>query len=463
MKHSFKGLTSLVAISIVVFMALSGCKKPDSSIGLGLQPESDMLALFTDDSDSPLVTVRLVTVREDSLATDELSTGVLGRVYHPRFGLVTASFATQLRLSAPNINFGENVVADSMYLALKMTGDVYGTLTPHSIMVSELVDTLVLDSTYYSNFNPETAHINLLDPSQPQVSLNPAADVIIGEDTVISQVRLKMSNDFAQTLLDQDTTTFSSNEDWLKYFPGVHISSMSGQGAAGIDISSGLSTMRLHYHNDTDTSFYDFVISPLSARVNMFSHDFDGGLSELTSPETDNSFIAGDELLYIMSGSGVKIEMYIDGLDALNDSLGPERAVQKAELILHVDEHFYNTRYPAIAELFILTENEDGEPTSTPDQFLTNGHIDGVFNPETMEYRFNISRTVQQLLNRESEYVYGCGNFSPDKDVPPLHIVSTRAGISIQGVVIRGTGDIKPANVVWVDKKSPRLVVTCSH
>jgi|TARA_B110000116_G_C16794179_1_gene565610 hypothetical protein len=454
MTHSSKGLASLVVFFLVVVAALSGCKKPDSSIGLGLQPESDMLALFTDDSDSPLVTVRLVTVREDSLATDELSTGVLGRVYHPRFGLMTASFVTQLRLNAPNINFGENAVADSMYLTLKMTGDAYGSLTPHSIMVTQLTDTLVLDSTYYSNYIPETAHINLLDPSQPQVSLNPAADVIIGEDTVTSQVRLKMSNDFAQTLLNQDTTTFSSNEDWLKYFPGVHISSMSGQGATGIDISSGLSTMRLHYHNDTDTSFYDFVISPLSARVNLFSQEFDGALSELNSPETDTSFVAGDELLYVMSGSGVKMEMYIDGLDALNDSLGPERAVLKAELILHVDEHFYSKRYPAPEQLFIMTEDEDGEPVSTPDQYVSSNHIGGVFNPETMEYRFNISRTVQHLLNRESDYDYGYGNFSPDRDVPPLHIVSTRAGISIQGVVIRGSG---------VDENHARLVVTCSH
>jgi len=454
MKHTFKGLTSLVAISLVIVAALSGCKKPDSSIGLGLQPESDMLALFTDDPDSPLVTVRLVTVREDSLATDELSTGVLGRVYHPRFGLVTASFVTQLRLSAPNINFGDNVVADSMFLTLKLTGDAYGTLTPHSIAVEQLTDTLVLDSTYYSNYTPITGHINLVDPAQDAVSLNPTADVIVGEDTVTSQITLKMSNDFAQTLLNQDTTTFSSNDEWLKYFPGVHIYSMSGQGAAGIDISSGLSTMRVHYHNDTDTSFYDFIISPLSARVNLFSQEFDGALSELNIPETDTSFVAGDDLLYIMSGAGVKLEMYIDGLDALNDSLGPERAVQKAELILKVDEHYYNKRYPAHAQLFIMTENEDGESVSTADQYVTNSHVDGVFNPVTMEYRFNISRTVQQLLNRESGYDYGYGNFSPDRDVPPLHIVSTRAGISIQGVVIRGSG---------VDENHARLVVTCSH
>ena len=32
--------------------------------------------------------------------------------------------------------------------------------------------------------------------------------------------------------------------------------------------------MRLHYHNDNDTAFYDFLIGPLSARVNVLRHHF---------------------------------------------------------------------------------------------------------------------------------------------------------------------------------------------
>ena len=321
------------------------------------------------------------------------------------------------------------------------------------MLVQQLSDSLSYDSAYYSNFSPEVTHDILNDPTQGQVSINPSQDLIVGEDTVVSQIRLNMNPAFGQTILDQDTMVFQDNESWLNFFPGIVVSTMGdGVGAAGIDISSGLSLMRLHYHNDNDTSFYDFIISPLSARVNMFTQNYVGELSSLNSPLSDSAFVAGDQSLYVMSGSGLKTQLRIPFLNSITDSLGPERAVQKAELILPLDESFIDSRYPPHEQLFILTENPDGVSTSTPDQVSLGVNIDGYYDYATKEYRFNISRTIQQLLNREAGFAYG--NFSPEDPVPPLYIVSSRAGISIQGVVIRGTG---------VDLNRARLVLTCSH
>ena len=96
-----------------------GCTKPETDIGLGLQPESELLDVAVIDT----VTIKLATVLEDSLETDELSTGLVGRVFVPRFGWVQAGLATQLRLSATDVNFGSNAIADSMFLHLRYTGD----------------------------------------------------------------------------------------------------------------------------------------------------------------------------------------------------------------------------------------------------------------------------------------------------------------------------------------------------
>ena len=431
---------------ILIFV---GCKKPDSSIGLGLQPESDMLNLYHSDT----LTLDMVTVREDSLETARLSTAVLGRVFTPRIGWTTAGFATQLRLSAPGINFGSNPQVDSVFLSLRFTGDTYGQLSNQSMLVQQLADSLSYDSSYYSNFSPEVTHDILNDGSQGPVSINPSEDLIIGEDTIVSQIRLTINPSLGQTILDQDTSVFQDNESWLNFFPGIVVSTMGdGVGAAGIDISSGLSLMRLHYHNDSDTLFYDFIISPLSARVSMFEQDYVGELAYLNTPPSDTAFVAGDNSLYVMSGSGLKIQLRIPFLNSINDSLGLERAVQKAELILPVDESFFDSRYPPHEQLFILTENPEGTSISTPDQASLGINIDGYYDFSAKEYHFNISRTIQQLLNRETGIAYG--NFSPDNPVPPLYIVSSRAGISIQGVVIRGTD---------VDEKRARLVLTCSH
>lgn len=436
-------LLQLFTLAVVLF----ACKKPDSGVGLGLQPDSDVLTLVTVDT----LTLEFSTVDEDSLATDELSSAVLGNMFHHRFGTTRASFASQLRLSAPNIDFGANAVADSVQMKLHYSGGAWGTLTQHTLMVSPLSDTLSLDSNYYSNYTPNTTGENLVSLNQGPLLLNPSGDVIVGDDTTASYFQVDLNTAWGQTLLDQDTSTFSSNSDWLEYFPGVVVSSLSGQGAVGVDISSGLSVIRLHYHNDTDTAFYDFQFAPLSARVNLFEQDLVGPLSVFNTPNSGAS-IPGDEFLYVMSSGGVKAKLEIPHLENLNDSLGEGRAIQKAELILPLDEKYYDARQGAHQMLFILTEDEDGNAISTPDQASSAVNIDGFYDATNKEFRFNISRTIQQILNRETGMHYG--NFSPDRPVPPLYIVSSRAGISIQGVVIRGTD---------VDENPARLVLTLSH
>lgn len=430
-----------------VAVLLFACKKPDSGIGLGLQPDSDVLSLVTVDT----LTLNFTTVDEDSLATDEMSIGVLGTVFYPRFGTTYASIATQLRLSAPNIDFGSNAVADSVVFRMHMSGDNWGTLTPHTIEVHPLLDTLSLDSTYYSNYNPWVSDENLVDFSQGPVSIYSEGDEINGEDTVSDYLELKLNTAWGQTLIEQDTNVFSTNSNWLEYFPGIVISSSNGQGATGIDISSGFSVVRLHYHNDVDTSFYDLQIAPLSARVNLFQHDYTTNLAVFNEPGSEHS-LPGDEFLYVMSGSGVKAQLEIPYLAALNDSLGEGRAVQKAELILPVDKKYFSKRYGAHDHLFILTEDAEGTAIATPDQGSAAVNIDGFYDQANGEYRFNISRTIQQILNRETGAHYG--NFSPEHPVPPLHVVSSRAGISIQGVVIRGTD---------VEENPAKLVLTLSH
>ena len=441
-------IKKLAGLSFLAIAILFGCKKPDSSVGIGNLPDEDMMSLVTIDT----LTLEMVTVREDSLKTDELSSSVLGRVFHPRIGTVNASFATQLRLDYPNIDFGLNPIADSIFLKLKYTGDAFGTFTPHQIMVRQLVDTLVLDSAYYSNFDPLTVHGSLVDPLQPPVSIKPTGQIITNTDTISSELIIAMDIEFAQGLLELDPSVYSSNDSWLQHFPGIVVSSMSGYGACGVDISSGSSVMRLHYHNDVDTNFFDYEISPLSARVNMFSHEFVPNLEDVNSLNPEEAFIPGEDLLYIMSGSGVKIKLDIPYLESLNDdSLSSERAVIKAELIVPLDEHYYDARHPAHEQLFVLVEDVEGNFVSTPDQVGGIG-VDGAFDRSAKEYRFNISRTVQHILNRSTGIGYG--NFSPDEDVPPLYIVSSRAGIAIQGVVLKGTA---------VDENRARLVLTCAH
>ncbi|MBM55246.1 MAG: hypothetical protein CMB32_01665 [Euryarchaeota archaeon] len=437
------------ALLFFVVMSIVGCRKPDSSIGIGNLPDEDLLSLVVIDT----LEVKMTTVRDDSLSSENQSSAVLGRVFQPRIGETYAGFASQLRLSAPNINFGTNPVADSIYLSLRYTGHGYGEYSNHTILVRELADTLHFDSTYYSSYDPETTHGDLTAPSNGPLSIKPIQDVITETDTTAAELKINLAVDFAQSLLDQDTSVFSSNENWLEHFPGIVVRSVSGHGASNFDISSGLSVMRIHYHNDVDTTFYDFVLSPLSARVNLFSNNYVSALDRLNLVEADSAYIPGDNLLYVMSGGGLKVKVEFPGIEQLNHegALGNRRSIQKAELILTHDDCNYDSRYPAPDFLAMGIGLESGF-IITPDHLSSIGP-GGSYDSSTKEYRINITRTIQHILNRDS----GTGDygvFSPDEEVPPLYITTPSRDVSIQGVVLKGTD---------VNENNARLVLTCVH
>ena len=436
-----------VVASILGFAVLTGCKKPTTDIGLDFAQE-DLLGLHQTDT----LALSLETVREDSLETSHLSTAVLGNMEHPFFGLHHASFIAQLRLSAPDIDFGPNPVVDSIYLSLNYTGDRYGQLGPQYIRVEQLVDTLSLSSDYYSNQIISTTQVNLADPAFQPVILNPRENLFIAGDTVAPEVRVYLDNAFGQSLLEANSSIYDSNQAWREYFPGLLIApdpNGPGKGAVGIDVLTGLSRMRLHYHSDSDSSgTYDFSINALSPRINLFTHQWHPpfqALDEAYITTLDGSLQAG-----VFSGAGLKTRVQFPGLSSWESERADNRAVHKAELWLPVDPYYNDPRSPIPSQLLILSENEEGEAVPTPDQTSIGLAINGNYDSAQKAYRFNISQTFQQMLN---------GTYESDK----LYVVSSRAGVSLQGVVLNGPAvqPLEGDTTGW--KPNARLVVTWSE
>ena len=430
MKRNHFRIHPTVYVFLGCFLTLlAGCTKPSTDIGLGLQPASELLDVAVTDT----VTVELATVREDSLATDRLSTGLVGQVYVPRFGNVRAALATQLRLSATDVNFGENPTADSLLLQLRYTGDFYGRLTPTSFSVQPLMDSLSLDSTYQSNLQLTTTGDEWVDGMQGPLDLTPDQDVFLGADTLPPTLRIPLRNDVGQAILDLDTTSFDDNASWFDFLPGIQVASTgTGRGVPAFDINSGLSVMRLHYHNDSDTAFYDFLVSPLSARVNLFEHDFQGDLATLDGDESLDA-LPGDERAYVMSASGSKVRLRFPHLDAFLDSTGHVPTVLKAELKVPVEEMFLDKPIPAQDQLFVLLEGTSGGFVESPDQDAPIS-VGGLFDPAQRAFVFNLSSTVQALMKGQL-------------DGRELYLVSSRAGISISSVVLKGTEASDPTTL----------------
>lgn len=436
-----------VLASIWGIAVLIGCKRPDTEIGLGYAQE-DLLTLYQSDS----IPLAMFTVREDSLQTSHLSTAVLGQMEHPEFGVHQAGFATQLRLSAPDFDFGQDPIIDSIYLSLKYTGDSYGQLNPQYFQVLELADSLSLDSSYYSNTFFQTQPESLEDPLFQPVIIHPTEPLYLGNDTVSPEVRIYLKDEFGQRLLDAGSDVFESNQSWLAHLPGLQIMpapGSDGRGAVGIDISSGFSRMRLHFHNALDSNLvFEFTISSLSARNNFFNHQWYPPFQALDEPMITS--VNGSQVAGVFSGAGLKTRVQFPNLVEWEESLDEDRAVHKAELWLPVDPTKNDPRYPWPAQLFILTEDEDGEAISTPDQNSIGLNINGNYDPSEQAYRFNISQTFQQMLN---------GTFPSDR----LYVVSSRAGISLQGVVLNGTEAAVADGDTTASKANARIVVTWSE
>jgi hypothetical protein len=446
MLKTIAGTHVAVWASIGGIAILASCKKPQTEVGIDYA-QDDLLTLYQTDT----IEIEFATVREDSLETNNLSTAVLGNMEHPQFGMHQGGFVSQLRLIEPDFEFGESPTIDSIYLSLRYTGASYGLLSPQYIQVFELADTLNADTGYYSNQSFPHLEASLVDPVHQPVLLNPGQSLYLGDDTLAPQGRIYLNNDFGQRLLDAGDEVYDSNQSWNEYFAGIKVipnPSMGGTGAVGIDISSGLSKVTLHFHNTTDTTVFEFNISTLCVRNNLFSHNWYPPFQALDEAMTES--VPGDEIAGVFSGAGLKTRLRFPGLAAWEEKRDDNRAVHKAELFLPVAPENNDARYPIPNDLFILTENEEGEAISTPDQQSIGLNINGNYDPVEEAYRFNISQTFQRMLN---------GELASDD----LYVVASRGGISLAGVRLTGPNASDASSDTTDINRRARIVVTWSE
>ncbi|MBL7941962.1 MAG: DUF4270 family protein, partial [Flavobacteriales bacterium] len=193
-------------------------------------------------------------------------------------------------------------------------------------------------------------------------------------------------------------------------------------GVFNLDLALSDAGVTIYYRDlddvEPDTTSYEFVIGDLAPRFTHLAHSYIGsdlqGLSE-TSP------LDAQVLGYVQAGASCKTHITLPYIDALK---AEGRVISKAELVVPVED-MYNSRYAPQDQLFVLTKNEDGEDSVLPDQVSAHHDIGGVFEPDTLQYRFNITRWVQQVLTG---------------DVPNtgLYLVSSNSGVSVNRVVVHG-------------------------
>jgi Domain of unknown function (DUF4270) len=388
------GTKLFLALAILAFAA---CKK-ETDIGAEILPDDELIDLQATDT----LTLLTYAVREDSLRTDEAPIVQLGSYVDPQFGSTSASLYTQVSIpnNRVNIDFGSGAVLDSAVLWISYDYDYYGdTSDQQTFTAYEITESMSKDSSYYSNYTKTTnataiATTGLFSP-------RPRTKVVMNGDTVPAALRFPVDLAFASQLFGNDP--FSDNAAFLNFFKGFYIRPENG--AQGIDdgsllrfnLQDSLSGLTFYYHNATDTLTFPFVVNSTTPYFSHFDHDYTGANANLLF-QLSNPGINTSAQTFIQSAAGIKTRIMFPYLDDLQN-LGYPIAINKAELIIKADPANATANLPLNKKIYFTAIDSAGKEFFTPDFFEASDYYGGGLNTSANEYRLNMARYMQALVN----------------------------------------------------------------
>lgn len=370
--------------------AFLSCSKPDT-IGIEVQPEGDQPGVYFTDT----LSIEAVTVREDSLESDETaaSFNMTGSLMDPVFGRTNASFYTEMRIPGNNASFtfGTDPQLDSVVLTLTYA-DYYGdTLTPMYLWVSQLDESFLTDSSYYTNDQLATGAILFAG----NINVRPTDSVLVDGANRAPHLRLKLDDAFGTGFISSSPDNFLNDTSFVKFFKGVRVHSydatIPGQGVImSFNLLSSMSKLGFYYKNGSDTTQKTafFEINSGCKRFNRFEHDYNFS-------EFGNTFpVPGDNKLYVQSMAGVKVRLQFPHL--MNLIADGPIAINKAELIIPVTD---NSVFKNHQGMILFGVDSTGGEALIPDLLESVNYYGGSFSTTDTSYSFRINRHIQQLLS----------------------------------------------------------------
>lgn len=386
--------------SLIIIMASAfqhSCKKEPSSLGLGLQPPGDALNVIYSDTTSITAYSQFV----DSVRTDETTTNLLGSFLDPVFGLSTASFYAQYRLSNTAISFGTNPVMDSLVVSLYYAG-IYGDSNAVlTVKVYEMDELINIDSNYYSN---QSAAIKSTLLASHTFTPNLEDSVIVGSDTLVPHLRFNLSDlttELGEKLLSASEDDLNTNDNFLKYFNGLYFTAeaaTSGGAIVSFSLLSTISRMTIYYSNDENDSLrFDYFVNANSARFGHFDHDYSLGDPLFKAQLIDGDTTLGLNQCYLQSMAGVKTFIKFPNLDNYYDD--GRVAINEARLFLTVAEEDAWVNPPVV--LTLVRSDGAGGYILLEDQFEGLDYFGGIYDGDKKQYWFRITKSIQSILKSE--------------------------------------------------------------
>ena len=293
-------MNKIYSSSLLIILSaalLFSCTKDISKIGVDVVGKNPLDVVYTD-----TITIETYSELIDSLRTDELSAHVLGAMVDPIFGTTNASVYSQFRIedeyeTTPFI--GENTELDSIILYIKYADTtVYGSTDyMQHFAVYELGEDLIRDTAYYafqnlrtksdilgeSSFIPQFDTVTFI--TKPDDPFNTKPDTF----RRIRPIRIPLSEDFGNRLLNLDLGKYQTQEAFLEEFKGLYITTLnqnmpsSGGSMITANMNDPETYIMLYYHNDSSSYlengtevFYNFefkyIVDINTARFSNYNH-----------------------------------------------------------------------------------------------------------------------------------------------------------------------------------------------
>jgi len=423
---------------ILLLLALFSCKKDPYEIGIDLLPPSDTLNVNTTDT----CTVLAFSVKQDSILTSEPATLMFGSMMDPLFGKTTASFFSQVQLSALEADFGSQPVLDSLVLQLYYTGFTGDTNTRQNIKVYELSQYLYYDSNYYSNQTAGYYPTLLADLSfYPR----PTDSVVVYGSKVQAHLRVNLSNltqYLGNKILYAPTDILASNEKFIHFFKGLHVAAapVNNNGALlKFQTDNGLSKLVVYYHNgldpDDDSLSFEMPMSEYCARfVNINHHGYLDATQDVKRQILNHDSAQGANKLFLQGMGGIKIKVKFPFMSSF--AHGKVVAINDALLMLKNLEN--DTTYAPPPTITIMRQDSAGRIGYLADELEGSSYFGGSYNQTERAYFFRITQHMQKIMAN-----YYTSNFDLYIFVNnPLQSALNTGRIVLNGTKVNSTGDL---------------------
>ncbi len=418
-----------VARIFVFIFLITGCNKStNNSVGLEIQPNSDMSSVIETD------TMKVFAYTQSVSAVTSYSkrfTKFIGEYLDPNFGFSDVSLFCNFSIpnNQTNVNFGSNLVVDSAAVILRCLnpyiGDTLGTM---KYLVNEITST-------YSNTAVFTTSTSIGVSTLPLNSIFKFTTV-----NALYCLKIPIDKNYALQIIT-NTTNLVSNAEFQSAYKGFCISSdrvnLNQVGnIRSFDCNSAISGLSIYYRNNTaPTSTSTPILFPFTG-TNIKRLSFNN-VSRLYTNSTNFSFLnqinnqdtlQGNQNLFIQGFGATRLRIYIPYLQNFT-KLAPI-AVSKASFIIKVDPSFSSIYYAPPEKLTLIGCDAAGNESESIDDLssLDFAKYDGSYDAINKQYTFNISRYIQQIITgKQKNYGFYIVNASPsnlnDNDVQANNVI----------------------------------------